>query len=343
MDILLKGIPKRHPELGRLRLGHKTKGGKTPMEPLPTWRATSPDQVSIEAFADLYGGEPQPWADRPGEWEVFSTSSELEVGVPADPIFAAYERWGKGGVQRRCDGERCLVSVQDPEGGYMEEVPCVCENNEWVVGDKDDVAKGACTLNFRLKVVLYRLPGIGIWMMTTGSVIAAGELPAQVELLRGFAERGIIVPAVLAIEHRKIKYAWEKFERNFKVPVLRVRESLERLAAGATVGQSSLGAGAGSPGLPPRSREIPSRTAESPPGTAALPAPAAPEPAKSANGATNGELVERASALMNTLEGASVRKFIAWRRERGIQAAPTKWSDADATAIIEFIESGVTG
>lgn len=313
---ILRGIPMRYPELGRLRLGDRSGSGRTPMRALSTWRATSKDRTVLEALASIYGGQVTEWKrDKGTEYQVYTDSDELDVMLPADPIFAAYESWAKSGVQRRCDGERCTMVVKSPDGGHMEEVDCVCAAHGWWPGVKEDVDAGACTLNLRLKVVLPRVPGVGIWLMTTSSFIAASELPAQALMLRGFAERGLMVPAQLAIEPRTLRRPEEKFDRNFNVPVLRIRESLSAIASGQVAQPAGV--------LAPPSTSAP-----------ALP----PPPVDRATGEVGADIIGQAKQAIAGLDGPMGKEFISWRNSVGIPSAPTKWTEEDAAQIVAWFD-----
>jgi len=197
------------------------------MEGLDAWRFTSDREDAIRAVAEIYGGDPHPWSDRTGEWEVFTEADTLAVQLPADPLFAAYELWGSGGCQRRCDGERCVVPVQDPQGGHLDEVDCLCEQENKEPGDKD-----ACGVTVRLKVVLPDVPGIGVWMLTSGSVYAAMELPGICDLIDGLRMRsGLLIPCHLELQYREEKRPYEKFKRQYHVPTLHVAGSINELMA----------------------------------------------------------------------------------------------------------------
>lgn len=232
-------LPSKLQEIGRIRAGKKTGNARTPMEALNEWRFTSPNEEAIRAIAKLYGGTAHPWPERINEWEVFTDSKLLAVQLPADPIFSAYEKWGQGGNQRRCDGERCVVPVQDPQGGHLDEVPCWCEANGKEPGEHRD----ACVVTVRLKVVLPDVPGFGVWMLTTSSVYAAMELPAVCDLIDALRQRsGILIPCHLELQYRTEKRSYEKFERKYHVPtlhvdksVLQVTESIRALESGLTV------------------------------------------------------------------------------------------------------------
>lgn len=261
---MIKTLPTRYPEIGRLRLGEKD--GNRPKK-LTTWRATSNDELTLRALATIYGGNVEEWKDGEQTYQVTTESDTLEVLLPADPVFTAFEAWTAGGCQRRCDGERCTVPVEGPDGGHLEEQDCVCLDRGWTPGDHKDVKAGACTVNVRLKVVIPAVPGLGIWSMTSHSIYAAMELPSQVELLASMAQRGSVIPAVLAIEQRSEKKPWEKYRRDFIVPVLRVHASLSQLqelaavdapAARPALAPAPVVVGGGN-SIPPEHRAEPSR------------------------------------------------------------------------------------
>lgn len=233
-------LPQRAPELGRIRMGEKveTQNGKERPSALDNWRLTSHDELAIRAVASIYGGDPEPWEDAPdggAQWQVTTETSALSVLLPHDPLGDGpwYERWGKGGCLRRCDGQTTRLLDQERVDGESPTAACWCIAKGLKPADADDIKKGACDLVLRLQVILPDVPGLGVWMFSTGSLYAAMEIPAQVALLRGLADRTgtAFVPAELAIVPHREKKAWEKFPREFPVPTLRVRQSYQQVAA----------------------------------------------------------------------------------------------------------------
>ena len=226
MSSRIKTLPTRYPELGRLRSGYSDDDNK--MQPLRKWRVTTKDERAIHVIAGLYGGVPQKWEERPDEFELFTESETLNILLPPDALFTAYEAWGSGGNKRRCDGETCTVPIQDPEGGHLEEVPCWCLAKGLVPGESKD----ACNVTVRLKVVMPDVPGLGTWMFTSGSQYAAMELPFRVDAIEAVRQRSDqMVPCDLTLDYREEKRAYEKFTRKYSVPVITVHQSMVELAA----------------------------------------------------------------------------------------------------------------
>jgi hypothetical protein len=221
----LANLARRLPEAGRLRTGVQapTRSGKTAPKAIETWRMTSHDQEAIEQVAAIYGGTPRPWAGSPtpGQWEVVTEASELHVVLPPDPLGGTpiYEAWSGGGCQRRCDGLVCQTPTSGPDGTEMTEVPCMCSTKGEMV----------CKPHTRLAVILPDVRFGGTWRYESAtSWNVAQELPGMVDLIRSLQERGL-TRALLAIEHRKSAQT----RKPFTIPVLRVADSLDRLAAGA--------------------------------------------------------------------------------------------------------------
>lgn len=224
----LANLQRRLPEAGRLRTGVQAPAGtsgKTRPKAIATWRATSHDEEAIRQLAAIYGGTPQPWtgSPTPGQWEVITEATELRIVLPPDPLGGTpiYEQWGSGsGCQRRCDGLTCQVPAQGPDGTEMTEVPCIC------------TAKGEmqCKPHTRLSVILPDVKFGGTWRYESAtSWNVAQEMPGMVDLIQSLQEKGL-TRALLGIEHRKSAQT----KKPFTIPVLRVADSLEAIAAGAT-------------------------------------------------------------------------------------------------------------
>lgn len=235
MSVRIVSLPSRYPELGRIRLG--SKGPKGEPRKGKTLRFSSDDDVVLLALADQLGGEVKPWLDDKAEqaFHLTTESASVPVLLPPDPIDTTYEKWGSGGIAKRCDGEMCLQPFQSPDGGHMVESPCACIAAGLVPGDRDDQKKGACQVTVRLRLIIPSVPGLGAWLCTSHSIYAAMELPGQVELLQAMSGRGRLVPADFAIEPRTEKKPWEKYKRDYIVPVLRVRASLAQLMSGQPI------------------------------------------------------------------------------------------------------------
>lgn len=222
-------LQRRIREVGRIRLGaQKTaKSGKKYPAGLDTFRLTTTDRDTLEAAAQLYGGEVREWADAPGrgqQWELFTESNALPILIPPvsdtlpiDELFSQwYEAWKGGGCEHRCDGQTDSLTGD----------PCVCD---------PDPEKRECKPTTRVKVILRGLPGFGTWRLESHGWNAAVELGASVELLGLAAQRNYALPARLRIEPRHALGRPGEAERHFVVPVIDVDVSLEQL--GLVTGQ----------------------------------------------------------------------------------------------------------
>lgn len=200
------GLQQKSTEVGRIRLGVKVataKGGTRPSK-LDRLRFTSPQRRLIEKIAELYGGEVEPWQPPRGnqQWQVISTSTEVPVMVPPQNPSESqwFEMWSKGGCQRRCDGQKEIISGSS----------CLCD---------PDPKFRDCKMHTRIQVLLEEVPGIGVWRVDTGSYYAALELPSVTAILAG--SKGLI-PGRLILDQRTVTRNGET--KNFVVPVLDIAE-----------------------------------------------------------------------------------------------------------------------
>ena len=191
------------------------KGDRGQPQKLTNWRLTSPDKAALEGAAALYGGTVQPWQGQAGQFELYTTSSEIPILLAPVDMSQWYEEWSAGGCKKRCDGETCQLATADG----TQDVPCDC-----------DPDNRTCKMVTRLSVMLPDLPAIGVWRLDTHGFYAASELPTTAETLIRYAKMGRFVPALLAIEQRTVKR--NNQTRNFIVPVIRVRETLRDVLAG---------------------------------------------------------------------------------------------------------------
>jgi hypothetical protein len=228
-------LQRRHAELGRIRLGEKIPvgtAGKSRPAKLEAFRFTSPSAGYIKDLAQLYGGDPHEW-DNNGkpEWEVYTTTKSIPVIAVRGGLSQWLEHWSGGGCQRRCDGEREILT----------DSPCICATE-----NRDRI----CKPTTRLSVMLPELEAIGVWRLETHGWNAAAEIPAVAELAQFV---GDLVPANLhLVERRSVK---DGKTSRFVVPVLDLQIGTARLkeivaaksgAAPAAVGASPAQAAIGS-------------------------------------------------------------------------------------------------
>lgn len=222
----LPDIPARVPELGRIRLGEK--GPKGEPVRLKTFRLTSHSRALLEAAAKLYGGQVRSWDGAPDEgmWQLTTGASEMDVLIPgaAGAVSQSNELWKGGTCMRRCDGTTARTPKPEPE-------PCICARLGQQGPDRE------CEIVTRFRVILPRVPGLGVWMLTTSGWMAATTIPATLGLLARMTS-GEWIPAVLRAEQRSKKVRDETgkvMTHRFVVPVLDL--------PGATIGQLVEGAG----------------------------------------------------------------------------------------------------
>lgn len=202
------GIQQQQTEVGRIRLGVKTKAanGKERPVKLDRLRFTSPRKALIEKIAELYGGTVEEWQPPKGnqQWQAITNTVEVPVMVPPqNPAESQwYELWSAGGCQRRCDGQTEMIS----KGA------CLC-----------DPAARLCKIHTRLRVMLEDVPGLGAWRVDTGSYYAAVELPGIAMIL---SQAQGIIPGRLILDQRTVTRLVDGKPKtmNFAVPVLDIAE-----------------------------------------------------------------------------------------------------------------------
>lgn len=209
-------IQRRMVEVGRIRMGHQVAAGKgTRPAKLEHWRLTSRDASRLEAASELYGGEVKPWAERDGEFELFTKTAELPILLlPGQTISQWYESWTAGGCTRRCDGERETIS----------EEPCIC--------DREAKKERTCKPTTRLSVMLPDVPGLGCWRLESHGYYAAVELSGTAAMLEAATARGQLLPARIRIDQRS-KVDGGKTTK-YAVPVIDIDITMRQALPGAS-------------------------------------------------------------------------------------------------------------
>ncbi len=299
-------LQRRFVEIGRIRAGAKSaKGAPTKLD---KWRLTSANKPALDAAAEVYGGEVQPWEDGPnlGLWQLFTESNTLRILVPpaAEPYSLWYESWSGGGCDKRCDGERDVLN----------DAPCSCNPDA-----------RTCKPTLRVSLMLPDLPGLGVWRWEGHGINAALELPATLDLLAHATSKGEFLPGYLRLEQRSTRKKGEG-TRRFAVPVIDLAQTIGEVTKAI-----------GGPSVPPP----PSLTA--PQAAPALPAP--PEQsgdvcttaqkrmmyatAKSAG--IDRELVPRIAAMVRGVHGSSLSDLPKGDVDRVVRSLEKFGADADAS------------
>jgi len=227
----LLDIQRQGQQTGRIRLGKiiQTDKGPRPVA-IDTFRFTTASEYTVHKVADLYDGTVERWRN---EWEVITSQTRLYVLVPPrDAVISQwYEKWNKGGCERRCDS-----ITEQLTGG-----PCLCPHAknpadpEQVLKaalERDRLAKTgkACSRRTRLNVMIPDLPDLGVWRLDTGSFWAASEMADKVRILEAARAQGIYLPAVVRSDPRaRIKNG---MTTKFNVPVVELLNTVRELVSG---------------------------------------------------------------------------------------------------------------
>ncbi|WP_020480270.1 recombination directionality factor [Nocardiopsis salina] len=208
-------LQQRTRELGRIRIGQvqPTSNGRTRPAKLDRFRLTSASKPLLDQVAELYGGTVREWTPANGgaqQWEVVTDTARLPVMVPPQSVSQWYELWSGGGCQRRCDGQREVLT----------DSACPCG---------PDPAQRECKPTTRLNVVLRDVPGVGVWRLESHGYYAAVELPAVADML---SQTSGYIRAWLALEERTAKRDGQT--RRWMVPTLEVDITPSELMSGNT-------------------------------------------------------------------------------------------------------------
>ena len=228
----IKNMQVRSRELGRLRAGYSVPNidpkKRAVTKKSKTWILSSLQRDYVEAAAEIWGGEVEPWdaqgGGAKGQFRVITGTSEVDaVLMPGDPLSQLNELWSGGGNRLRCDGETEKNSGQ----------PCVCAKN---YGDDFHLQPvgTVCKITSRLSLVIPELPDLGVWMMVTHGYNAAIEMAATVDTLVAAAKMNGYngpIPITMGIEQRTKVVAG--LTKNFPVTVIKLR--------GANAGQALSG------------------------------------------------------------------------------------------------------
>lgn len=229
----MKPIPRvgeqefRLPEQGRIRFGVKHPQKKYPVS-LNTFRFTSPDRTAIEQIAQQFGGEARPWvepkAQQKNQWEVITTSDQIDVWVPPGGLSVGYELWGGSGRDRFCDGEECVITLYGDQGPEDRVQPCICAAQNRL----------DCKPKVRLTVVLPQIPFGGGWRLESGSWAAFHEMPTMEQMLQALQQQGMVQATLRLVERTKVvkKKNGQAETRRWKVPVLGLSATPMQIVAG---------------------------------------------------------------------------------------------------------------
>lgn len=165
------------PMLGKLRKGAAKIDERKPGQDLSYFRFTSDRPQIEEAFRQAYGAEPR-------ELNVYLPYAKIE-----DNLSAWKEEWVASGLKHRCDGETCVVWLQD-DGTYSRE-PRPCPGKCKPVGRLSLILPELLTAGY-VGYVTLETHGVHDLLALQGSLLAAAEARGK-EDMRGI---GFIVRRV---------------------------------------------------------------------------------------------------------------------------------------------------
>lgn len=187
MSIL--ALQRQYNELYRIRLGEKS--GDYPTSLNHELRVTSGNQDVIKAFTSVYGGRHRKWSDGP---KLLGYQAKLPIDrlpiilLPGQNLSQHMELWRGSVCDRRCDG--FTMSKKD---GKPSDAVCAC-------GPDRAIANRQCKPVTRLTVACPEVAAVGVGLLTTRSVIAAGEMKGQLDLAQPILDQGRAVSAILRLD-----------------------------------------------------------------------------------------------------------------------------------------------
>ena len=184
MSIL--ALQRQFNELYRIRLGEKS--GDYPTSFVKEMRVTSGNEDVVKAFADVYGGRPRRWSDGNGYQVKLPINRLPIILLPGQNLSQHMEHWKGSVCDRRCDG--FTMSKKD---GAPASTPCMC-------GPDRAIDNRQCKPVTRLTVACPEVPVVGVGLLTTRSVIAAGEMEGQLSLAQPVLDQGTAVRAILRLD-----------------------------------------------------------------------------------------------------------------------------------------------
>lgn len=162
---LQENRPAQFPCIGKLRKGGPKRQGKNGKEimgvDLNHFRFDTDDALAMQRFTEAYGEEPD------------TVTVFLPYVSTAENFSAWQEHWVGGGLRHRCDGETCVMWLDEKSGTYRTDpIPC----------------PGGCKETGRLMVIIPELQRFAYVSVETHSIwdiITLEENLQAIESLRG--------------------------------------------------------------------------------------------------------------------------------------------------------------
>ena len=210
------------PEHGRIRTG--VKEGRS-FKAIDTFRFTSTDKLALDQLASVYGGTVIKWHDAkanpPNQWQVITESDRIEVMCQPDSVFASYEMWTGGGLQRQCDGETCSVWERKRDDVERSEIACVCAGQGML----------ECKPKTRMSVIFKDIKFAGTWRYESGGEEALNTLPTMLTLIDQLqaAAGGLMLVTMHLVPRQKVKAGQT---RKYTVVEVRTGVTVQQMMAG---------------------------------------------------------------------------------------------------------------
>lgn len=189
----IKGISdvRRMPRIGKIRLGvretSRRTGGEFPRA--VDYFVCNPDQSTTEAAAKAFHAV---YGDRP---------RELDIMFPVEDKDKFFEQWYRrygSGTGLLCKGDGEAAVECDRETGEIREVECDPCSCEWL-------QKKHCRPVGTLQFLLYRVPGVGVWQIDTGSYHSIVNINSAVDFIKGLTGGRIaMIPLKLVVRPKEV-------------------------------------------------------------------------------------------------------------------------------------------
>lgn len=179
----------RLPRLGKIRLGEKAHDGQYP-KALDYFRVEEDGGITSEkaasAFHNVYG-------EKPKTLDIMFPVEEVEKFFPQ--FYTAYTKKGK-----LCQGDGKIAKrwTSEDDTRQLVDIPCRGLECDWYLAKK-------CRRLATLQFILLKVPGLGVWHISTTSRNSIININSGVALIRGLTgERVSFIPLKLSLKEIEV-------------------------------------------------------------------------------------------------------------------------------------------